>query len=134
MTVLPIVLPAATYDALEASANRVGGVGGAYLYDVDLTPLCLLGHISRIDGNGPHYVTVLRGSTWTALADAAVAARRTKWTRGPVSGADIFIPGLSELNDEWVRAINKRTAGGAWHERVPWADFIAEAGIVRGEP
>lgn len=113
---IPKIIPADVYDTIEFVAEAYGGIGGGwfteeeYLFvgDNDATPLCLRGCTDFIDGGAPSYV----GSLTCELQ--AVVGRS-------------FVT----FNDQAVRAINKRR-GAAAYSRVPFSDYVAELGWVRG--
>lgn len=111
-----IILPADVYDALEFSALVYGGIGaGAYRdyasddYDNEaVAPRCILGH-----------------GAW--ITDA-----------GYVGNADVFpvlvAAGIDErFNDTLVHDALKAGKGNPRTMRISFGEYVALAGIVRGE-
>lgn len=103
------VLPADVYDTLELSAYAYGGVGGFWMWDYRYAPCCILGH-------------------------AVFAVPPMK--ENPVVGALDrlhFSANLIAANDRAVRSVNTRKGRKRPNARVPFADWCAELGVVRGE-
>jgi len=103
-----IVLDADVYDTLELSALEWGGIGARHYYDYgDNSPWCAIGqaHFAGIP------ITV------------------------PVPGSCVFglIGGvITPAQSDAAVARIKRRCGGRVYDRVPFADWCAELGVVRG--
>jgi hypothetical protein len=99
------VLPADVYDALELSALAFGGVGGGdYSEGVDHNPCCIHGHAASACGGMPWQ--------WTFLNDMIGVSTVT--------------------SDRAVARINARLEAAYEDARVPFSDWCAELGVVRG--
>lgn len=104
-----VKIPQAVYDALEASAEEYGGIGGGAWTDGNELPLCAWGHLrSYLHGYD------LNDSLRTAL-EAQTGSRK-----------------LTDPNDIAVAAINRRK-GKRSDARVSFAEWTRELGYVRGD-
>lgn len=100
------VLPADVYDALELSAEYAGGIGAGSFFedDEEEIPCCAVGHALFLGGNVCAELRILQNED-----------------------GSLVVP-----SDRAVKAINLRRARPA-QERVPFSDWCAELGVVRGE-
>lgn len=108
-----IPIRADVFDALKASAERYGGIGGGYMREYwkdDNAPHCLLGHAFDIADRDDEPIPDINDR----LLDA---------TDG--SPAD--------LNDAVVERINIRNDAPNFYDRVTWEEYIAEMNWVRSE-
>lgn len=104
-----VKIPQAVYDALEASAEKYGGIGGGAWTDDNELPLCAWGHLRSY----PHGYD-LNDSLRTAL-EVQTGSRK-----------------ITDPNDIAVAAINRRKDRRS-DARVSFAEWTRELGYVRGD-
>jgi hypothetical protein len=100
-------IPAELYDALEASANRHGGVGQGRYWDDQRQPCCLAGHLTD-------------AYSWPHLD--------VYWPMLVVDGEPISV-----RNDRVVRAWQDEHDLPR-DTRMPFADWAAAYGLQRKQP
>lgn len=109
-------IPAAIFDALQASAEQYGGVGAHLSYAVD-GPCCLLGHACNVDGSAPNdtrswATDLMTRPAYKALVATGFTAREN-----------------DRVVDDWKRTLTPRDR--QYINRMPWAEYVAAIGLVR---
>lgn len=107
------VLPADVYDTLEFSALVYRGVGAdasIVLRGVgEGNPLCIAGHAQEATGAS---MILWQDPVGIALKDAGITAT---------------------INDYAVHAVNRRRGRRDHSTRIPFREWCAELGVVRGD-
>lgn len=113
------VLPAAIFDAFQASVERVGGVGRSRLVDDTMNPCCIYGHAYSLD----HSMLVEPGGRLT------FSYAPTPTHQNALKAAGI---GVVE-NDAVVGRLlkDRKDADGEPLKRVPWTEYVEAMQIER---
>lgn len=113
------ILPADVFDALELGAEAFGGIGGGSYYEPNKTdygvdfnrPMCAIGMARFVEGQDGWNHSVEPGLETTLRAAG-------------INGFE---------SDVAVATVNRRLRAASDVARVPFSDWCAELGIVRGE-